>query len=535
MAMEKFISRLSLDQFNTILGADVITLLEGLGFRVRKSKLAELSLEIYSSSGILSNKKFRESIFSSLKKEEAQIIAEKIGFSSGNPWEYLKSKSYNKRSKNLKELYSFFDIQSPTDEDKTELKSIEKVSSLYPLFEHQRKAASEIIEILDSQKSCPRVLLHMPTGSGKTRTAMNVIAKYLRDDAKFSDLIIWIAHSEELCTQASEEFKVAWEAIGNREISIFRHYSEYKVDLNTIKSGVLFCGIKMLDSYLKNKTEEVLSLAPKTLMVVMDEAHQAVAPTYKNVLDILCREDRVKLLGLSATPGRSFMDTGEDVKLAEFFNWKKVKIKIEGYSSPINYLTSKGYLAEVSYEYIDYTPNFSENEINTITRSLDIPADILEKLGNDQVRNLKIIQSIKAETTENNKVLIFACGVKHSNFLATILRAIEIRARSVTGTTPTELRNKYIRGYRESDEVQVLINYNVLSTGFDAPKTNVAIITRPTNSVVLYSQMIGRAIRGPRVGGNKKCKIITVQDEIPGFRTIDESFTFWEDIWNEEN
>ncbi len=67
--------------------------------------------------------------------------------------------------------------------------------------------------------------------------------------------------------------------------------------------------------------------------------------------------------------------------------------------------------------------------------------------------------------------------------------------------------------------------------GFDAPRTNVAMIARPTRSVVLYSQMVGRAARGPRAGGNERCRVITVVDRIPGFRSIAEAFTFWEDIW----
>ena len=85
--------------------------------------------------------------------------------------------------------------------------------------------------------------------------------------------------------------------------------------------------------------------------------------------------------------------------------------------------------------------------------------------------------------------------------------------------------------YRNSDEIKILINYGVLTTGFDAPKTNIAMITRPTQSVVLYSQMVGRASRGPRAGGNKNCKIITIVDQIPGFRALSEAFAYWDDLW----
>ena len=81
-------------------------------------------------------------------------------------------------------------------------------------------------------------------------------------------------------------------------------------------------------------------------------------------------------------------------------------------------------------------------------------------------------------------------------------------------------------------ESKGLVNFGVLTTGFDAPKSNVAIIGRPTQSVTLYSQMIGRVMRGKKAGGNNECKIITVKDPIYGFRDMSESFKYWEELWD---
>ena len=68
--------------------------------------------------------------------------------------------------------------------------------------------------------------------------------------------------------------------------------------------------------------------------------------------------------------------------------------------------------------------------------------------------------------------------------------------------------------------------------GFDAPKTSAAVIARPTKSLVLYSQMAGRALRGPRAGGNVEADIITVIDtKLPGFSNQAEMFFNWEDVW----
>ena len=67
----------------------------------------------------------------------------------------------------------------------------------------------------------------------------------------------------------------------------------------------------------------------------------------------------------------------------------------------------------------------------------------------------------------------------------------------------------------------VMVNYGVLTTGFDAPATSAALIARPTRSLVLYSQMVGRATRGTRVGGNAQAEIVTVVDpHLPGFGSV---------------
>jgi hypothetical protein len=66
--------------------------------------------------------------------------------------------------------------------------------------------------------------------------------------------------------------------------------------------------------------------------------------------------------------------------------------------------------------------------------------------------------------------------------------------------------------------LQFLCNYGVLTTGFDAPKIRAVIIARPTTSVVLYEQMIGRGMRGPLNGGTEECQVIDLQDNIARFQ-----------------
>ena len=81
----------------------------------------------------------------------------------------------------------------------------------------------------------------------------------------------------------------------------------------------------------------------------------------------------------------------------------------------------------------------------------------------------------------------------------------------------------------------MLVNFGVLTTGFDAPAASAALIARPTKSLVLYSQMVGRVIRGPLAGGTERCEIVTVVDTtLPGFGDVADAFMNWEDVWSTE-
>ena len=117
--------------------------------------------------------------------------------------------------------------------------------------------------------------------------------------------------------------------------------------------------------------------------------------------------------------------------------------------------------------------------------------------------------------------------------LADVLSARGLTAHSVTGTTDSSERQRILDAYRSRDSnVRVIVNFGVLTTGFDAPQTSAAVIARPTKSLVLYSQMAGRALRGALVGGNANAEVVTIVDTtLPGFRAPGEMFMNWEDVW----
>ncbi|HMZ67419.1 MAG TPA: DEAD/DEAH box helicase family protein, partial [Leptospiraceae bacterium] len=371
------------------------------------------------------------------------------------------------------------------------------------------------------------------TGSGKTRTTMNYIADYLRKNE--GALVIWLAYSEELCEQAVSEFKKAWGYLGNRNINIQRYYSNIQWQ-DGISEGLVVAGLSKLYNTIRNGSIQFVNdLSDKISLIVMDEAHQAIAESYNTILQILSRKENVSIIGLTATPGRSYLNIDEDEKLANFFHRNKITLSIEGYSNPIDYLTDNGYLAKVTFEPLTHKGGYTitQEDIAKIERELDLNEEILIRLGQDELRNTAILSRLKSLILYHKRIIFFAASVSHSALIAFMLRAIGIESYSVTGATPDSERYKAIQEYKSDKEASiVLCNYGVFTTGFDAPKTSCAMIARPTKSLVLYSQMVGRAIRGSKAGGNDNALIVTVVDtKLPGFRSMAEAFMNWEDVF----
>jgi superfamily II DNA or RNA helicase len=110
-------------------------------------------------------------------------------------------------------------------------------------------------------------------------------------------------------------------------------------------------------------------------------------------------------------------------------------------------------------------------------------------------------------------VLLFANSVEHAQHLAARLCLTGVPAASIYADTDVAVRQYFIRQFLDG-RIKVLANYQVLATGFDAPKTETIVISRPVFSPVRYMQMVGRGLRGPRNGGTKTCNIITVVDNL---------------------
>jgi DNA repair protein RadD len=527
------VTRLDEELVQEIVGKDVIATLNNIDPKFAQlNNIREALLKVYTPYMLIKNDNVFNVFVDILKADEANELADRLGLQNySNVYEKLKSININGKN-NEPTILNFFGIEKPSIPEKVEPIYVYNTECNYPLFPHQRLAIKELQSKL--YLNSKRVMLHMPTGSGKTRTAMNAICNHLR--SKEPTVVVWFANSEELCQQSFDEFLRAWSFLGDREINAIKYWGNSTAEFSTLNDGFIVAGLQKTDRLLRRSIEPIAELMNKTSLVIMDEAHMSIAPTYKDLLDIITGGE-ASLLGLSATPGRTWSNIDEDEKLSEFYNRQKVSLKVEGYNNPVEYLIDNGYLAKVNNSSLLYSSGLqlTSRDLKYLEEKLTLPDEVFKKLSTDQKRNILIIQKVEELILRHKRIILFAINVEHSNLLATILQAKGVNAFSITSQTDSQQRRQLIDRFKsDEDDPIVLCNYGILTTGFDAPRTSCAVIARPTKSLVLYSQMVGRAIRGINAGGNLEAEIVTVVDtELPGFQDVAASFFNWEDVWEE--
>jgi len=520
----------------------VLELLAALESRttLSSSQRAEIIIQLYGAESLLKSREQRNSLFLALSGGERDNLAQHLKVDSD------KLENLRLSAPRLESLCNYFGVeyQPPEDVDHDSF-FVSEVVPTYGLFKHQNKALHKCKSVLESEEQSA-VMLHMPTGSGKTRTAMHLICRHLNNSEE-KKVVLWLVHGRELCNQAANEFNSAWTILGGRPLKVGRVFQDFN-EITIVDDGLLVAGLSKLWILISRELApgEVSRLASKISLIVFDEAHQSVAYTYRTMIDTLMGyNSTINLLGLSATPGRSHLgeDHDQDEGLISLFGGNKVRLDVKGYDSPIDYLQSEGYLAKVEYHEIEYpgqgmSPESRAMLNQQLSETFQIPGEMLSDLGLDAQRNLAIVQAVRnlIEGRNHKRILLFAPSVENANLLASIFVAQGTKSASITSQTPSEARDVYLDEYLDtkSDEPMVLCNYGVLTTGFDAPKTSAVVIARPTTSVVLYSQMVGRAIRGPRVKGTEFAEVWTVMDtSIEVFCDIARQFSNWDDQWRE--
>ncbi|MDN4617411.1 DEAD/DEAH box helicase family protein [Paenibacillus sp. PsM32] len=573
--MEKFgelpsiLQDFSYYQLKEILGMNLVDLLiEWMPVNelaISKSMLIKMILQIHGFN-ILKDKKVRKSVLQKLNEKKIETfrsidknyqlksIPELINILCTKSW------GNNKISKNLM-------IQLNVDpnflnKNGYQEESIEKLIAsdpFYELLDYQFIIKQRILNVINSDIVIPRLLVQMPTGTGKTKTAMHTLINYFVFDLKKEGLIIWLAHTNELLQQAYETFNTTWKHIGSGEINLYKlwgnntpfdEYSSYK--------GIIIAGYQKMISLMKTNPDIFQKICENCSLVIVDEAHKSVADETRKFINELMQQKETyrsrALIGLTATPGRT-MEEKENFELVKFYENRIISIdtkliqqlkysvhEMENISTEkdiIKYFQQQKILATLKREKLEYQGDFSEEEIQIIKIKIeangyiDFSKKFLETIALNKRRNTAIVNKIETLHFDNIPTIIFACSVEHGRLLSSILNIKGIENAFIFGEMDSSVRLDLINKFKDrNNSLNIIINYEVLTTGFDSTNIKCVFITRPTQSIVLYSQMIGRGLRGVRMGGNEECLLIDIEDNLEKYLSESMAFQFFDTYWS---
>jgi DNA repair protein RadD len=486
----------------------------------RSGQLARLIVDRYGTT-LLKQREVRRCLLEQLDRETARQWCARLKLivgSHGIPQRDLQDyfdKSYGE--KKAKEFVEWFGLDpalipvETTDERATTevvgVKYGEDLKSKGFLHPYQKKVKDEILK--NMRHGYPKQMVQMPTGSGKTVTALEVAVDVLREP-DFDGLVIWIVDSSELAEQALQSFSLLWKFRGDFPVLAHRFFGNFDPQLDDASPGIVFAGFDKVraqaaaaDALTKNR---MAALVRRVRLVIVDEAHSAVAETYEPVVRILVRKD-APLIGLSATPGRN--DEFSQDELERLFGKTLVGLRDAAgarVEDAISYLRQEGYLATVAFEELHSGAQSSSAQESAVC----------QELAENAERNNQIIEQIYRAAELAEPTVVFSCTKDHVFALVALCRQKNLEVGFIVGETPSSQRVEILDRFRRS-ELKILINHEILSTGIDLPNVKRLIITRPVGSPILYSQIIGRALRGPRNGGSEKNTVVSIKDNLHSY------------------
>lgn len=399
------------------------------------------------------------------------------------------------------------------------VKIIEPASSIPPAYDYQLEVIEKLKVFFDSCDSA--ALMQLPTGAGKTRVAVQAMVEQSWKSNSAQHSFVWLAHTQELCQQAFETFQGMWISKGNLPIKTYRLWGGRRAQVTSAQPSAIFATFgTFANMYDRSDFQD---LVPKLHCVVVDEAHRASSRVFGGVLKLL--REQVRILGLTATPGRHADAQSSNIELKQLFSSNLITSEILGYDS-IKTLQDRGILAAPKIQFIT-----GSNVELFRDASGDVSKGNLQALAHDEDRNAIIVDQVAGLIKRGHKVLVFSCSVSHSKVLVANLALHNISASYVDGDMPTSRRMGVIKMF-ESGEINILINFGVLSTGFDVPNISAVVITRPTSSIVLYSQMLGRGMRGETAGGSRDFKVLDIRDNVESFGEVNEVYRYFDKLWD---
>lgn len=350
----------------------------------------------------------------------------------------------------------------------------------YKLRPYQQEAVDATLAHFRKLRE-PAVLV-LPTGAGKS-----IIIAELASVAKGRVLVL--THVKELVEQNSDKF---------------RSYG--------LTPGIYSAGLSQKDKGAKVTFGSIQSVAraPKEFfqefsLLIIDECHRVSFDEdtqYAQVIRKLVEVQKdIAILGLTATPYR--LDTGW---IYNYHYQGRLRTTADRffkrclYELDIRYLITNGYLTPP----VQIDAPVASYDFSSLNQDKKYSIKEVEELLKSQTRITPIIIRNIIDLSENRKgVLIFTSTIRHAKEILQYLPQGD--ASMVIGDTPSEERDSIIERFK-AQEIKYLVNVSVLTTGFDAPHVDVIAILRPTDSVALYQQIVGRGLR--LYPGKEDCLIL---------------------------
>ena len=350
------------------------------------------------------------------------------------------------------------------------------------LFDYQEDMKERIEKALRLHRS---VMAQMPTGTGKTYLLTAVIDSFVSNNPMEK---VWIvAHRRELVSQIDE--------------TVRKFHSYYASNTSSLLSSVKAMSIQWLMRHYDEIEEE-------PGMIVIDEAHHALAKTYKEMWE---RFPNAKFLGLTATPcrlnGKGFTDLFD--------------VLVQSWSVPE--FISKGRLA--TYDFVSIkSDGVTQRLIDSLQKrgaDGDYQNKEMDMLLNKKPSIERLYRSLE-EYAKDRKGIVYAINISHAQKITKLYQEHGVKAIAIDSKTPATERQQDIEAFKKGD-IQVLVNVDIFSEGFDCPDVEFVQLARPTLSLAKYLQMVGRGLRVAK--GKKNCVII---DNVGLYRV----FGLPSQVWN---
>ena len=350
------------------------------------------------------------------------------------------------------------------------------------LFDYQEDMKERIEKALRLHRS---VMAQMPTGTGKTYLLTAVIDSFVSNNPIEK---VWIvAHRRELVSQIDE--------------TVRKFHSYSASNTSSLLSSVKAMSIQWLMRHYDEIEEE-------PGMIVIDEAHHALAKTYKEMWE---RFPKAKFLGLTATPcrlnGKGFTDLFD--------------VLVQSWGVPE--FISKGRLA--TYDFVSIkSDGVTQRLIDSLQKrgaDGDYQNKEMDMLLNKKPSIERLYQSLE-EFGKDRKGIVYAININHAQKITKLYQEHGVKAIAIDSKTPATERQQDIEAFKKGD-IQVLVNVDIFSEGFDCPDVEFVQLARPTLSLAKYLQMVGRGLRVAK--GKKNCVII---DNVGQYRV----FGLPSQVWN---